>query len=123
MAKPENDTGWQLPKIMQDAGEVKGLIQPATGMEEKPCFTCRSWDKDTRKLMQFLNSRGLKADADGNYETPIVNDFKDGRRSIKVNPRDWGYCRNGCMPTHMNATCDVWVPVVSRSELQGKIAP
>lgn len=118
-----DDTGWKKPDIIQAPdGNSKGVIVPATGLESRPCFTCRSWEKDARKLTQFFRAKGLRADAEGYYETPIVRDFK-GRRSLRIHPRDFGYCRRQCMPTHMNATCPDWDATTTRSELQGKIAP
>jgi hypothetical protein len=116
-----DDTGWRKPDLVQTpTGNAKGIVTPTTGLEEKPCFTCRSWEKDTQKLTQFLRSKGLQPDADGKYETPIVRDF-NGRRSLKIDPRDFGYCRRQCMPTHMQASCADWNAVRTRSELQGKI--
>ena len=114
------DTGWKKPELVQTSDGSKAVVQMASGMEQKPCFTCRSWEKDTKKLIQFLTSHGLQPDADGNYETPIVKDFK-GRRSLQVNPRDYGFCRQGCCPTHMNASCENWQPTRFASELALKV--
>ena len=117
MAKPADEIDWQAPKIVGG----KGVITAPTGIEEKPCFTCKSWDKDTRKLTQFLLTRGLQPDMNGVFETPIVQDFHDGRKSMKVDPKDWGFCRRDTMPTHMMATCEGWKPTVTRADMRGKI--
>jgi hypothetical protein len=121
MAKPADGIDWQAPSIIQTANGVKGVISSPTGTEEKPCFTCSKWIKDTRKLIQHFQAKGLKADARGVFTTPIVGDFKDGRRSMEIDPKDFGYCPAECMPTHMLATCERWQPVTLSRELAGKI--
>jgi ribulose kinase len=93
--------------IKPTASGPVGHIQSVTGLEAKPCFTCRHYNNDRRKLLQFLNARGLKPDENGFYETPIVGDFA-GRRSLKLDPRSFGFCLDQTMPTHMNATCEHW---------------
>jgi hypothetical protein len=109
MAKPISDTGWQQAgHIIETPTGPAGQIIPATGHEDRPCFTCRSWDKDERKLRQFLAAQGMEPDAEGRYEMRLLHDFKDGRKSMKIDPRDFGYCRKLTMPTHMNATCGAW---------------
>jgi len=115
-----DDTGWKRPDVAQTPEGPKGLITPAVGTEPRPCYLCRSWEKDKQKLIQFFVSRGFVADSEGIFETPIVRDFK-GRRSIRVDPRNWGYCRRECIPTEMNATCPDWELAQHRSELMGKI--
>ena len=115
------DTGWKKPDMIQTPdGNTKGVIQPATGLEEKPCFTCASWEKNTRKLIQFFRASGLQTDAEGYFTTPIIQDFDD-RTSMRVHPRDFGFCRQGCCPTHMNATCEFWKPTRNVSELALKV--
>ena len=115
------DTGWRKPVVTQVPGEApKGVIQPATGLESKPCFTCRSWEKDTRRLMQHFQSHGLTPDAEGYYETPIAKEI-NGRTSLRIHPRDNGWCnRIGCV-SHMNATCPDWKPTRFAKELALKV--
>jgi hypothetical protein len=118
---PTEDTGWKVPQIVQtEKGEIAGLIQPATGIEAKPCFTCRSWEKDTRKLMQHFTSHGLTPDAEGYYETPIAKEI-NGRKSLRIHPRDNGFCNKQCCVSHMNATCPDWTPTRFASELALKV--
>ncbi len=80
---------------------------PSTA-EAKPCFTCKHWHKDNRKLMQYIHAHGLTPDQNGIY-TLRMPDFPD-RQSIKVDPKDWGFCLTLAMPTHMNAgaKCPHW---------------
>jgi len=115
-----DDTGWKKPEVSFQDGLPTGVIQPSTGMEVNPCFTCRSFEKDNKKLLQHLHSKGLKPNAQGLYETPIAKDVK-GRRSMQIDPRNFGYCRRNCYVTDMRATCADFTAVVTRSELQSKI--
>ena len=121
MANPTEDTGWkQAEEIVTPSGQAAGRIVPATGLEQAPCFACASWEKDNKKLIQHFNAKGLEPDAEGCYETPIVRDFQ-GRRSLRVHPRDFGFCRRQCVVSHMNATCPDWTPTRTRNDLMGKI--
>ena len=115
------DTGWRKPEVTQAPGEApKGLIHSVTGMEAKPCFTCCRWEKNPRKLVQHFRARGLKPDVEGYYETPIAQEI-EGRKSLKIHPRDFGYCRFSCYPTHMNATCADWQPTRFAKEMALKL--
>lgn len=122
MANPITDTGWKPIENISGGINPKGSIVLATGLEQSPCHTCRFWDKDTKKLARFFEKSGLERDEDGCFITPIVKDFAPGERtSIKVDLRDWGFCRQGGMPSHMNATCDCYKQVASASEMQSRI--
>ena len=88
--------------------------------EPQPCYACRSWEKNERRLVEHLRSRGLTPAADGSYETPIALDFP-GRKSLKIFPKQWGFCRLECRPTQDEATCAEWTPVRSASELQDRL--
>lgn len=109
-----------MPMIKPTAAGPIGHIQAVTGLESKPCFTCRFFNNDRRKLLQFLHSRGLKPDENGFYETPIVGDFQ-GRRSLKLDPRSFGFCSDQTMPTHMNATCEQWDLTRNATDLARKV--
>lgn len=118
--KGPGDTGWQRPDVSIQGGVPTGTILPSTGIESKPCFMCRSFDKDNKKLMRHLDSKGLKADENGLYETPIARDFH-GRRSMKIDPRNFGYCRRNDYVTDMRATCPDFDLTANRSDLQLKV--
>jgi hypothetical protein len=120
MAKPADGIDWQAPDIVQTASGVKGVISSPTGMEERPCFTCAKWIKDNRKMIQHFQARGLKADANGVFTTPIVGDFP-GRESLKADPKDFGWCPKNGYVAHMLATCEDWQPTALAHELARKI--
>jgi hypothetical protein len=111
-----------LPQIVRDPtdGQVKGLVQIAQGEQPKPCYLCRSFEKDNKKLVQHLLAHGLKPDEEGRFETPLAKEVQ-GRRSLKIDPKDYGYCRKSCMPTGMTATCEYWVLTQFREEMARKI--
>jgi hypothetical protein len=114
------DTGWQKSKIVTDAEGPKGVIQTTSGLETKPCMLCKSFAKDTRKLIQHFNSQGLKPDKDGFFETPLAQEVK-GRTSLRVHPRDYGFCNRNCYVTHMNGTCEDFAVIQTRAELALKV--
>lgn len=105
-------------RVIQTADGPVGQVGIASGLEQKPCLTCRKWDKNPRKLMQYLRAQGLKPDADGNYTTTIVQ----GRQQIKINPNTWGFCKRDFIPTDMRASCKNWAEIRSREELATRIA-
>jgi hypothetical protein len=117
---PIDDTGWKSPIVTAQDGLPTGTIQTASGLERQPCFLCRSFEKDNRKLIQHFQAHGLTADENGCYETPIAKEVR-GRRSLKIDPRDYGFCRRHGYVTGMNATCPDFKLTESRSELQAKI--
>jgi hypothetical protein len=114
------DTGWQKPKLVIDDEGPKGVIQTSSGLETKPCMLCKSFAKDTRKFIQHCKSHGLVPDADGNFETPIAKEI-EGRTSLRMHPRDYGFCNRHCGVVHMNATCDDFAMTTTREELKLKI--
>jgi hypothetical protein len=118
--EPIEDTGWKLPEIVNTPEGPKGVIIPATGLEANPCMMCRSFEKDVRRLMQHFKSHGLTPDAAGYYETPIAKEIK-GRKSLRIHPRDHGWCRRqGCV-TNMRATCPDFVATATRAEMALKL--
>lgn len=120
MSKPVDDTGWQKPGVIETPDGVAGAIVPATGLEQKPCMMCKSFENDQRRLMQHLQAHGLRPDENGFYETPIAKEVK-GRRSLKINPRDMGWCRRNGGVVHMNATCEDFKPTETRNDLALKL--
>ena len=111
---------WKQPEVRRDAEGTKGVIQLASGLEHNPCFACRSFEKDERRLRQHCESQGLVPDENGIYTTPIVKEIA-GRRSLRLDPKDCGWCRRqGCV-VHMGATCEEFVATATRSELAAKI--
>jgi hypothetical protein len=114
------DTGWQKPKLVTDAEGPKGVIQTSSGLESKPCMLCKSFAKNMRRFIQHCKSQGLVSDEDGYFETPIAKEIK-GRRSLRIHPRDYGFCNRNCGVVHMNATCPDFAITQTREELALKV--
>jgi len=116
---PTNDTGPR--KIIPVAGDgnraAKGVVQPVTGLETRACIMCKSFDKDDRKLTEYLRARGMTINIDGSFETPIAKDLP-GMVSMKLDIHDCGFCRFWCYPVEMLATCEKWV---LRRSLEGLV--
>ena len=82
---------------------------------------CRSFEKDNRRLIQHLLARGLTMEADGCFITPIARAVSPDRKSIRLDPRSYGYCNKETMPVDMLASCENWSPVKTRAELLSRI--
>jgi len=119
MAKPLDDTGWKAPEIITTPNGAAGVVQMPTDAEATPCFTCKHWHKDNRKLMQYLHAHGLQPDSNGVYELRVPE--MPERKSIQVDPKDWGFCLTLAMPTHMNAgaQCEHWQLRQVREDMRG----
>ncbi len=119
MANNPDDTGWRAPTVISTPGGPAGVVQMASATEAKPCFTCKRWHKDNRKLMQFIKAHGLTPDQNGIYTLRIPE--LPNRQSIAVDPKDWGFCLSLAMPTHMNATCDNWRARETAADMEGLV--
>lgn len=97
-----------------------GEIELATGLEPRPCLYCTAFERDVAKLRNHLLARGLTPDAAGCFDTPIAKDFV-GRKSMKIDPRSYGFCRRQQIPVDMLATCDEWTPVQTSTEFESRI--
>lgn len=118
--QPIKPTGGTIDTKYNEISGAAGVIELATGMEQRPCFLCRSFEKDEKKLVNHLLARGLKPDPDGSFVTPIVGDFKN-RTSLRIHPSQYGYCRRHTMPVDMQATCIDWAQVRTASEMESRI--
>ncbi len=116
-------TCWQGINIAGGDGDraAEGVIEMATGMEQKPCMMCRHWEGTERgKIERHLLSRGLEARPDGKFVTPIAKDFK-GRKSLVLDPKNFGWCRKDSIITDMQATCNEWAPTVTLADFQRRM--
>lgn len=118
-----------MEKIRGDVGPggrigdnyAKSLVKPVTGLEQRPCFMCRSWEKNEKKLRQHIASkRDIEVLPDGTFRHIIDRDVKD-RNTKTYNIRDFGFCRFTGMPTQQLASCENWVPTRRLIELQRKL--
>ena len=119
MAKGPGDTGWQpVTSIIGNEEAAKGDVQMATGLETKPCFTCRSFeDPGLERMLQHLAAKGLELQPDGTFKTPIVRDIP-GRKSLTLDPKDFGFCRLEVHPVDRLATCGSYVAVKRLADFQ-----
>ena len=118
----EGGTCWTRIKLAGGDGDraAAGTVEMASGFEERPCVMCRSFLKDNARLIQHLLARGLKMEPDGSFVTPIAQDIP-GRKSLRIDPRSFGYCNKQTMPVDMLASCEDWAPVRTREELMSRI--
>lgn len=117
-------TCWQAIRIVGGDGEqtATGLIDLATGKETRPCLMCRKWENvATTRVVEYFLARGLEPQPDGTFKTPIVKDYP-GRRSLVLDPKNFGFCRRDLIPTDAQATCDEWVPTKRLSEFQDRMS-
>ncbi len=106
--------------IQGDDQQASGMVEPVTGLEDSPCFTCRSFEKNEKRLRQHIASKkNVEILADGTVRSLIDRDFKD-RETITFNVRDFGWCRLWTIPVDQLATCENWGPTRSVSDLMRK---
>lgn len=128
--KPIDDTGWKpMEQIRGDVGAdgrvgenyVKTMVQPVTGLEQQPCFMCKSWEKNDKRLRQHIASKkNIEVLPDGTFRHIIDKDVKD-RNTKTYNIRDFGFCRFTGMPTQQLASCEHWVPTKRLTDLRRKL--
>lgn len=119
----QSGTCWQSIRIVGGDGDqtATGLIDLATGKETQPCLMCRKWENvATARVVEYFLARGLEAQPDGKFKTPIVKDYP-GRKSLVLDPKNFGFCRRDLIPTDAQATCDGWVPTKHLSEFQDRM--
>ena len=119
----ETGTCWQRIQIVGGDGDTvaSGVVEMATGQEERPCLICRKWENvETKRVVEHFLARGLVAQPDGTFTTPIVKDYP-GRKSLVLDPRNFGFCRRDLLPTDAQATCENWVPTKRLSEFQDRM--
>ena len=93
----------------------------ATGIEARPCMMCAKWEKvDVTRIVQHFIAKGLEAKPDGTFVTPIVKDFP-GRKSLVLDPHDFGFCRRDMLPTDLQSTCAAWTPTKQIVQLQRRM--
>lgn len=100
---------------------ARGLVEPVTGLEQRPCCMCKSFEKNDARLRQHIASKKFMAiDADGTFYSVIDKDMP-GRKGLKYNIRDFGWCRMQTIITDQLQTCELWSPTRSVSDLLRKI--
>jgi hypothetical protein len=93
----------------------------ATGVELRPCMMCAKWERvETKRVVQHFMAHGLEVQPDGTFKTPIVKDFP-GRKSLVLDPHDFGFCRRDLLPTDMQSTCAAWTATTTKTDLQRRL--
>jgi hypothetical protein len=105
----------------RDEGGAKGEVDMATGLETNPCFMCKSWEKDTPRLVRHFTAHGLTIDPDGSVQTPIAKNIP-GRKSMKLKIQQMGWCKMGAMPTDDMASCPNFRQVRTREDMRARLS-
>lgn len=118
-----NSQCWQQIRITGGDGDrsATGQIEMAHGLEQHPCLMCRSFEKDRDKLVRHLIRLKLTPDENGIFTTPIAKDIP-GRQSLKLDPRNFGWCRKQTLVVDMLATCPDWTLTRTFDELASRIS-
>jgi len=115
------DTGWRPTKnVNADGTQDKANIDMPKAGEDRPCCMCRSWERDQKRLVEYLYAKGLVPTEDGQFTTPIAKDIP-GRVPMKLDPKSHGWCRRDCIVTDMMATCPDWELVTRIEDLASRI--
>jgi hypothetical protein len=117
MAKPTDEPGWQTPKIV----DGMGIISMPSATEAKPCYLCKSWDKDVRKLVEYVTAHGMVVGLDGCYVFAAISAEFPARQQFKIDPTHTGFCRNLCVLSLDEATCEHWKQRETREDMRGLI--
>lgn len=118
-----NTTCWQQIRIVGGDGDqaAHGQIDMATGVETRPCVMCRRWDNvGPKRVAEHLMARGLEAASDGTFVTPIAKDFP-GRKSLRLDPRNFGFCKRDMILTDSMSSCPAWAPTRTEAEFKQRM--
>lgn len=82
---------------------------------------CRRWmHAGSDKVIEHLLARGLEAQPDGKFKTPIAKDIP-GRKSLVLDPKNYGFCDRDQILTESLATCPNWVPTKRLTDFQRRM--
>lgn len=109
VADNPTDTGWKPIIANSGDGDVNagGRIALDKGNEQRPCYTCKSFDPPNKRVVEHVLSKGITISPEGVLDTKINKDFK-GRRPPPLNIKDLGFCRRDGIVTDLLATCPAW---------------
>ncbi len=117
------DSGWKPIKVIEGGGSdgVKGLVQPVTGIQTKPCNMCRSWEKNDRRIRELVHSKkNIALLPDGTMKHKIDLDVPD-RQTQTFNINDFGWCRYWGQLAQQLASCEMWTATRTVSDLMRKL--
>ncbi len=133
-----NDSWRRIKGLMGDAktgGQqaAKGVVDLVKVHEREPCYACKSWEQNERKLAQHFRAHGMIIDPDGTIRTPLAKDSKNGggalmvpdvenggTRPVKIQLMGW--CRRDCRPTEIEGHCQAFNQVRRREEMTSRLA-
>lgn len=116
-------TCWQSITVHGGDGDrdAAGHIEMATGLEARPCAMCKSWEgADKRKVIEYALAKGLEIQPDGSFKTPIAKDFP-GRVSLRLDPKNFGWCKRDAILSDAMATCGRWQPTIAVQDFQNRM--
>ena len=133
-----NDSWRRIKGLMGDTktgGQqaAKGVVDLVKAHEKEPCFQCKSWEQNERKLAQHFRAHSMIIDPDGTIRTPLAKDSKNGggalmvpdvdnggTRPVKI--QEMGWCRRECRPTEFEGHCQDFNLVKHREEMTNRLA-
>lgn len=84
---------------------AKGLVEPTTVTNARPCFACRRFELvRLERMLKHLTSTGGTILPDGQVQAPRPAEAKQGE-GMKIDPRNMGWCRKDSIATDKLATC------------------
>jgi hypothetical protein len=97
-----------------------GKVAMQKALEQRPCYLCRSWEKDERRLVRHIRSAKLTLMPDGSFESPAQKD-RDGK-PMKLHVDRCGYCKRDGIVTEDEATCLQWTQVSRREDMRARLS-
>jgi len=117
------NSGWKPITVTGGGGPdgVKGLVQQVTGIQTKPCNMCRSWEKNDRRIREVVHAaKNIVLLPDGTMKHKIDLDVPD-RQTQTFNINDFGWCRYWTQLAQQLASCEMWTPTRTVSDLMRKL--
>ena len=108
-----------IPTAGDDQAAV-GQVEMVSGAEVRPCFMCRSWEKDTDRLIRHLRSfKSVEMRPDGKFVARHNRELD--REGLVMDPKNFGFCRLTSNVSEDRASCPHWQPTKRAEDLARKI--
>jgi hypothetical protein len=126
---PPSDSGWKgITGVVGGENYARGVVEPVTGLEERPCLTCKSFEQpDLNRVIKHLNASGsVEMREDGKFEPKHIAEARraglpvkpDGGNPMILDPHNLGWCRRDAQLTDLLATCPAWQPRKSAADFR-----